>query len=670
MARFECRLEVGLTSTPSTPPAEVVWTDLTDRVLDIDLSRGRAPADDVFGPGTLTCVLDDSDRMLDPTNPNGLVPLTDAVGLPLCPMRLRARHDDGVWRPLFAGFLSEDPWTPVSSTPWGVVATVQVEASEAPGVLAMWSSPSWDEMAGVFTDPMRASWSPDWWAAWPWPIDGRYGVVDGDVLPDRGGVGGLTMHLASGEEAEVVPPATQQPQGIRVTDGVDGSASESDVMPDGDEASVTVSVAWSSAGHIDAGSPPDETIMSMTAPAGLSWDVSCATHAGTAGALRARVWDPAGDLAAEAWIDPPGGYRFDTMHSTWRIALRMTATSLRMVVGGASDGSTHVESVASTAGVVTAGDLLVGPAVVDPAVEAWSATTWASVMVWRRALTDEELVEVARFGAPRPQQTGTWVGDTFAERLDRWLDAIAWPHGREWHGPDPTLAEAGDDEPTMWAFAHQGQTSWQIGDQLMATAAAWCGQVWTTRSGALRARCHLSSIHPDHLALYRSPCAALTDEPAPVTALPVVRRSHPRPTGVMLQRVINSVELQVAAPANVGAAWVTCTADDRESIEVLGRRMASPILDARSWVMGQQIADDIVERRAWPPRDAHGVTIEPMGSDAEWAWVLDELELERAVELTTTPGGGDPVVQVLQVQSERWQISEGRARVTIDLAES
>ncbi len=672
MARFEFLLEVGLSATPGSAPAGVVWTDLTDRVLGIRTERGRKPSADLFSPGSMVCVLDDSDRALDPSNPDGLVPLVDGVGLPLCPMRLRARHDGGAWRPIFSGFLSEDPWTPESATPFGVVAAVRVEATEALGVLVPVSSPSWDEMSGVVTDPMRAPWAPDWWTCWPWPIDGRYSLVDGDELPDRGDAGGLIIHLGSGESAEVIPPATQQPQGVRVTDGVDGSAAEADVLPDGDEAAITVSVAWSSAGHIDAGPPPDEVIMSMTAPGGLSWDLACATHDGTAGALRARVWDPAGDLAGEAWIDPPGGYRFDTLHSTWRIALRLTATSMKLVVGGASDGSTHEVSVASTAGVVTAGDLLVGPAVVDPAVAGWSSTTWASVMVWRRALTDQELVEVGKFGVPRGPSATNWLGDTFAERLDRWLDAIGWPHGREWHGPDPALAEAGDEEPAMWAFgeAGQGQVSWSIGGQLMQTVQAWCGQIWTTRSGALRGRCHLSSIHPDHAADYLTPSAALTDAAEPVTALPVVRRSHPARTGSLLQRVINSVELQVSAPANVGLSWVVCTADDMESISKLGRRIATPQLNARSWTMGQRIADDIVARRSWPPREAHDITIDPMSSDDEWAWVLDELELERAVELTVTPMVGDPVVQVLQVQSERWQIGPGRAVVTVDLAES
>lgn len=233
---------------------------------------------------------------------------------------------------------------------------------------------------------------------------------------------------------------------------------------------------------------------------------------------------------------------------------------------------------------------------------------------------------------------------------------------------------------TMWQFSDGGRTSFSVGQQLRDTVlgdqrgglvAQWAGQVWTTRAGAIRARPHLSSIDPDHADAYLDATAALTDEPAPATALPVVRRSHPQPTGSLLQRVINRAEVHVVAPANVGATTVTVAVEDAASVAVLGRRSVEVQLAARSWSMAQRVADSIVARRAWPPTEAHDITIEPMRSTVEWGWVLDDLELETAVELTRTPpGGGDPVVETLQVQSEHWQITPDRAVVTIDLAES
>ena len=670
-ARPEFLLEVGLTSTPVTDPDDIVWTDLTARLLAVDIKRGRGPGDDMFPAGQITVELDNSDRLLDTANPDGLVPLVDGVGLPLCPLRLRARHDGGAWRPLFFGFLSEDPWTPLGESPWGSVASVRLDAGEALGVLLP-VDVLLAEMEGWILDPMRASWAPDWWVA-PRPVDGRYLLLDGDVLPGVSPSPGLTVHLDSGETAEIMPPGQPAPEGVKVNAGVECSAPEGDVMPAGDEAAVSAAITWTSAGHITGDPHPDEPILAMTSPTGWSWDLACAMHDDTLGAIRARAWEPDGDLAAETWVDPPDGWRFDALHSTARIVLRATATTLKVVVGGGSDGTTYESSSASTAGVVTAGDLIVGPAVVDEAVEEWSQVTWSSIMFWRRALTDTEMAEVAGFGAPQPPPTpDRWEGDTLAARMDRWLDVWPWPHGREFHNADPALAEAGDTAVTMWQFDDLGATSFSVGMQLRNTAAQWAGQVWTTRAGAIRARPHLSSIDPDHADAYLDATAALTDEPAPATALPVVRRSHPQPTGSLLQRVINRAEVHVVAPANVGATTVDVVVEDAASVAALGRRPVEVRLAAiRSWSMAQRVADSIVARRAWPPTEAHDITVEPMRSTVEWGWVLDDLELETAVELTRTPpGGGDPVVETLQVQSEHWQITPDRAVVTIDLAES
>lgn len=671
-ARPEFHLEVGLSATPMTDPDDIVWTDLTARLLAVDIKRGRGPGDDTFPSGQITVELDNSDRLLDTANPDGLVPLVDGVGLPLCPLRLRARHDGGVWRPLFFGFLSEDPWTPLGESPWGSVASVRVDAGEALGVL-MSMNVLLAEMEGRILDPMRASWAPDWWWVAPRPVDGRYLLLDGDVLPAATPWGsGLTVHLDSGETAEIMPPGQATPQGLKVNAGVECSAPEGDVMPAGDEAAVSAAITWTSAGHItgDENPVPDEPILAMTSPTGWSWDLACAHHDDKLGAIRARAWDPDGDLAAGTWVDPPDGWRFDATNSTARIVLRATATTLKVVVGRGPDGFTYESASGSTAGVVTAGDLIVGPAVVDEAVEEWSQVTWSSIMFWRRALTDEEMAEVAAFGAPRTPTPGWGEGDTLAEHLDRWLDVLGWPHGREFHNADPALAEAGDTAVTMWKPVVRSP-SVSVGQQLRDTVTMWAGQVWTTRAGAIRARPHLSSIDPDHADAYLDATAALTDEPAPATALPVVRRSHPRPTGSLLQRVINRAEVRVDVPANVGATTVTVAVEDAASVAVLGRRPVEVRLAARSWSMAQRVADSIVARRAWPPTEAHDITVEPMRSTVEWGWVLDDLELETAVELTRTPpGGGDPVVETLQVQSEHWQITPDRAVVTIDLAES
>lgn len=669
MTGFEVRCEVGLEASFLTPWDDVVWTDLSGRVQAIDIQRGRGSGDSDFRAGQATVVLDSSDRALDPSWDGGLVSIVDGRGLPGAPVRISGRHDGGAWRPLFTGFLAEDAWAQVDGSPWGRLAAARISAADTVGALPPLRTPPLAELDGWIRDPLAAPWSPDWWVD-AVPVDGRYVLADGDVVPDRRGVGGLEVELAGGE-AEVAPPATPTPWGVHVSDGVAMRGEGSDVMPSGDESAVTVAVTWRSAGHPGEDPPADEPIVAMSTAGGWSWSVACVAHDSVLGAIRAQVWDPAGDMAGEVILDPPDGYRFDAVNSVHRIVARFTATEVAVWVGGGSDGTVYSAAAVSTAGVISAGDLVMGPAVIDPAWVPWGRTVWSSVMWWRRAVLDAEAEQIARFGSVMQPPPNRWQGDTFAERMDHWLDAVSWPHPRQWHGPDPMLAEAGDAEPTFWQISESETVPLEVHPRLVSTAVeSVAGALYALRDGTIRGRVHLDLIDPAVAAVYQAATAALTDEPAPATALPVVRRSAPKMTGPLLRRVANRAMVRVVPPAGIGAAVAEASAADAGSIARFGLRAVERMISMRSWAMATRLADAIVERRAWPDQDALSITIDPLGSADEWSWVLDVLELEVAVELTRTPVIGDPAVEVLQVQSEHWQITPMRATVTVDLARS
>ena len=66
-------VRVALELGPFDEPGELDWTDLTDRVLAYRDERGRDDVLQPFGAGTAMVTLDNGDRMLDPSNPDGLL---------------------------------------------------------------------------------------------------------------------------------------------------------------------------------------------------------------------------------------------------------------------------------------------------------------------------------------------------------------------------------------------------------------------------------------------------------------------------------------------------------------------------------------------------------------------------------------------------------------------
>jgi hypothetical protein len=70
------KVEVALEATPLDDfEAIATWTDLSARVRDFSMKRGRSDQLATFTTGTATITLDNEDRELDPLNPHGLVPL-------------------------------------------------------------------------------------------------------------------------------------------------------------------------------------------------------------------------------------------------------------------------------------------------------------------------------------------------------------------------------------------------------------------------------------------------------------------------------------------------------------------------------------------------------------------------------------------------------------------
>lgn len=98
-------VEFSPTTTPGMAP---VWVDVTDRVRQIDLTRGRERTLDRFEAGELTLVLDNQDRAFDPSNTASVYYDATAGRTNILPMRMfRVRMQYGAntyYR--FTGFAS------------------------------------------------------------------------------------------------------------------------------------------------------------------------------------------------------------------------------------------------------------------------------------------------------------------------------------------------------------------------------------------------------------------------------------------------------------------------------------------------------------------------------------------------------------------------------------
>ena len=143
---FELTVEIGFATSGGTglvplggDLADIVWTDVTDKVRSVSISRGRSTELDAFTTGSASVVLDNRDRTFDPEYASG--PYFGAL-TPMRPLRISGAEPLAISQtPLFFGFV--DGWAQQYVHPSD--ATTTVTASDAFKVLNLISLPSlWD----------------------------------------------------------------------------------------------------------------------------------------------------------------------------------------------------------------------------------------------------------------------------------------------------------------------------------------------------------------------------------------------------------------------------------------------------------------------------------------------------------------------------------------------
>ena len=183
------KVEVALEATPLDDfEAISAWTDLSARVRDFDMKRGRSDQLAQFTTGTATIVLDNSDRELDPQNADGLVYVGDAKGLPFCPVRITVDYKGSNYPIMGRAYIGPEGW-PGQRSPYGTEATVTLNVVDATGLFAWLGLPSsyWRAIVGQIV--------PDWWL--PGEVVAPSDTADGFHVNNASGSGGWATTYAA-----------------------------------------------------------------------------------------------------------------------------------------------------------------------------------------------------------------------------------------------------------------------------------------------------------------------------------------------------------------------------------------------------------------------------------------------------------------------------------------
>lgn len=635
-------VKVALALGPSDTPTEPDWTDLSDRVRgDARGRRGRSDARAAFSPGTVEVDLDNSDRMLDPLNPDGLVYAADGLGLPLCPVLIAWRWN-GTDHTVFSGFLTGECWQ-TTTAPHGETSRVKLQAVDEIGCSTGLPVGYWE----VFTQAT----APDWWLK----MDGGFPVLaDGSEIPNRSGSGGsAVVYSPSGisryVQSETGSQVSPTPSARIVADNTVTSPA-SLVMPDGDAMNLTTWVFFQAKSAVATGDTA--RIVSMTDPGGstLRWEVWISDD----GEAHAASYDAAGTLIAADVIDrtATGVSRWDDGTPRLVIVRFTSGNNMDVWVGGA----TLTGGTLTAAAAVYESDLVLGPSTVD--------AVYDDLVLWRRDLTDELIAGTVLAAA---SIVYPWHGDVWADRLGHWFDAagktVDVDVTDEWHMPVPDgddgLFGIGQLTPSVPA------TLFQALDDTTGFAG---GCTWVTREGRFRCRSVQALTDPFYAPHYSDTSAVFTD--ADSLGDGEYRHAGVVPSGTDIDTVINRVEVlfyrRQNPPSNVQPAAFVIRPGDDESIARYRLREEPFQTEWWGWIANSDVADAMLARYAHPAPGIHTVSLDALGDDDLTTWLAETCELELAVDVAYTPFGKDQIVaEGLNIQQITWTL--GPDRLTADL---
>ena len=611
-------LEVALTSTPYEWFDDIVaWTDMSDRLLSWSTSRGRQDQLAAFEPGTLTCVLNNDDNLLDPDNPDGLVYRGDGVGLPLCPVRLTASFG-GTDYTMFAGYIGPECWV-VEAAPNGQVSTVRLDAVDTLG---------WWNLVDCMSSPWAthvASMEPDLWVRGDSSTDPAMG--DGyELTPRNLIVGGHVTTADSGSGEMVWPVESMTPgdstsafycqQGARII-----ADSTSLFSVDATTSAFTASVIWR--GHPAVWN--QNVIRLQTSGGSPRFVVECQTT----GAIVLIMYNNSGSAvsfhaAPDNTADGSGG-RWDD-GNPHLVTVRYNGSSL---MGVMVDGLYYPLTSSVPASYTTSGlRLIVGTSA--------AAVSVSELMFWNSLVSysDVQSLHASFLGDL------AFLAGTTADTIPLIAAQVAGvPYGypaMEIFMTEPT--------PFSWGLGSVVPMPATLGDLMRAWAEAFGGATYALKTGTLRLRDGTVLATGDFGPYYHDD-EFVTIQGIFTNAASLsggrMRRGYVQRTGVRMDRIVNSVSGTVGTGSDLDTkpertgAYVR---KDPTSIARYGERTYSFTSNAQDTTYAAAIAEDILARFAEPPIEVGDVPLFPIGDDDVTAFVLG-IELEQMVTIEDVPPG-------------------------------
>lgn len=639
-------LELGPNDEYPALLTDPAWTNLTDRVKGYRDRRGRSDVLQLFQPGTAEVTLDNSDRMLDPSNPDGLLfSGVDPIGLPLCLVKI-TQYWNGTEYDKFTGYLGPEGW-PGDVASYGESGEVTLNVMDQLGHSPALPPDAW----GV----VMASLHPEWWSRmddFEFPVLDDGSPVPNSIGTDHAEVEGTTGISRAWNGGAYDAIGVMTPGLLLAGDHIVRIPNAS-IMPDGDQDKFTVMLWWSSRTELEAG---EAYVMQMVHPftSVPRFDIYVDSVDGDA---YVTTYDSGGSVVDTATIhDSLLWGRWDHPNSKHLVIAQWDAGSpsnLTVWFGG-------ISATLNIPGDLYVSDLILGAGngVVD--------SIFDEVATWRQVFNDTAVIAPILLAA---SGLSWWAGQTFSDRLGGWIEAtgrdVTVDDTNEWHMPAPMTQSLWGLIRNKVEIDYGGNYSVgratlpdNLADAFQITVESGGGARWATKGGRLRARVLESLTDPTWAEHYATP-VLFTDADATLDA-GEYRHASVEVTGLRLDRVVNDASVKFLysdqEPPDIDTAVeLVCRKRDIESIARYQRRAWEVDTEWAQWPLNQTMAELVVERYAQPRQEFQNVRLDPRGTGADSValaeWLIVDCELEKACTVTYTPFGADPVtVEGLNIQ--------------------
>ena len=640
------KVEVAFSDGPYA--AAPTYTDLSSRVRGFNLTRGRRSAGDSISPGHIEVDLDNSDRLLDPNYSSAMNYIAGDKGLPMSPVKVTATYD-GTTSDVFYGYLGPECWVDRPAAV-GTESVVTMNAFDRAGLYArreMFRPGAWGLICGYL--------DPEWWVTGDVDFPA---LSNGNTIPNMvattDGEGATVGGVVGSDYVYCAPPSGQAPYcdtssdpTIRTGANCYITAAADDIMAGVDQDDTTDAIFWAGDEQVS-----DQGIMGAVSPGGstLRWKVVC----NSSGELVLSVYNSGGSLlsSATAPSNPAAGSggRWDTLQPIHIIVRHEGGTESKLYANGetATTGTAIAEVLES--------DIVLGA---GPDVHYF----WHH-QHWNRKLSDAEIsVPTIYLGT----YLGPWRGDTLTQRIGHLYDAFGLTN-------DATVHIGADDgDYTVGMYEDESAYTSFMG-ALLNAAYQWGGIAWADKSGGIRIRSITAPDNATHATHYATACANFTDEVSPAGSPTPLRRGPVTFTGYDGDAIVNEFKVQFQFGGESGAfvdpTTVTVARADFDSVAQYGRKTSNITTTVGEWEWAIDMADALVARYATPHRDMEALDLYPWGDDDLTTWILEEAELERAVDVTyTPPSGGSATTVTLSILGIRWKWYDTRWHVSLSLGE-